>query len=326
MLSTATSPTNKQDSWRWIGGRLALKINIVVMVAGIFVCSQKMLTNMDTRTGGWEYEYTAIVTLPTQTANMGSCSAITRQLNLTRLIDPQRPYPFKGARNETGHYGYVHDPCILLQQPPPLQQVDEICNATPGNGEEGSAGQYVLDRISIFDGSRSPKRGPVLTTMRGDPAPTAPSSLRIFCSLYTYPGGNNLTDAIRETWGKDCHGFLAASSETVASRATVDISHFGQPNAYKSIWNRVQSTMVYIYDNFRFDFDYFYFCGDDTFLIVENLQHFLASESVKNATEMNQPFHAGGWIHTNTKPTHPPGFYYNGGGGVATSSIGPHWN
>ena len=244
------------------------------------------------------------------------CAAMTlkqyRDGHHKHVISPSRPFPFKGARNETGHYGYVHDPCILIRRPLPLQQVEEICHALPGNGTEGRAGQLIADHLIVFGDHPSPKCRP---SNNAHPETAGVAKLRIFCSLYTYPGGNNLTDAIRETWGKDCDGFLAASSETLASHATVDISHFGRPNVYDSIWNRVQSAIVYIYENFLFDYDFFYFCGDDTFLIVENLRYFLESKAVQNATETNKPFHAGVWLHPIWRADKPHGFYYTGGGG-----------
>jgi len=145
------------------------------------------------------------------------CAAMTLQQyhdgHHKHMINPSRPFPFKGARNETGHFGYVHDPCILIRRPLPLQQVQEICHALPGNGTEGRAGQLIVDHIIVFDDHPSPKRRPNNNT---HPEIPGVAKLRIFCSLYTYTGGNNLTDAIRETWGKDCDGFLAASSETLA--------------------------------------------------------------------------------------------------------------
>ena len=155
------------------------------------------------------------------------CAAMTlkqyRDGHHKHVISPSRPFPFKGARNETGHFGYVHDPCILIRRPLPLQQVEEICHALPGNGTEGRAGQLIADHLIVFGDHPSPKCRP---SNNAHPETAGVAKLRIFCSLYTYPGGNNLTDAIRETWGKDCDGFLAASSETLASHATVDISHF----------------------------------------------------------------------------------------------------
>ena len=81
----------------------------------------------------------------------------------------------------------------------------------------------------------------------------------------------------------------------------------------------------YIYDNFIDDYDYYYFSGDDTYVIMENLKYFLSQyEHEKRREEEDPPavFYSGSWIHpywpvrdlTSTHK-HDGYFYYMGGGG-----------
>jgi hypothetical protein len=53
------------------------------------------------------------------------------------------------------------------------------------------------------------------------------SDVKVFCAVYTHSGNNNQTNAIRETWGRRCDGFLAASTETIHEAAAVKIPHQG---------------------------------------------------------------------------------------------------
>ena len=97
----------------------------------------------------------------------------------------------------------------------------------------------------------------------------------------------------------------------------------------------------YIYDNFINDndddeYEYFYFCGDVTYLIVENLKYFLhqaeiqiqqkkqqySNEFHSNKKKEKTYFYTGSWIHPTSKPSsftqkqyrNDDTFYYMGGG------------
>ena len=59
---------------------------------------------------------------------------------------------------------------------------------------------------------------------------------------------------------------------------------------YKGMIQRTRAILAYLYDYFLDDFDFFHIhvCGDDVYMIVENMKEFLASEEVKhweNASE-----------------------------------------
>ena len=68
--------------------------------------------------------------------------------------------------------------------------------------------------------------------------------------------------------------------------------------------------VAYFYDNFIDDYDYLYLCGDDTYVILENLKAFLSSPEV---VERAQPYlYTGAMTHDifDKKST----LYYMGGG------------
>jgi hypothetical protein len=159
-------------------------------------------------------------------------------------------------------------------------------------------------------------------------APSSSSSLsrqekeiKVFCAIYTYSGNRNQIKSIEETWGRRCDGFLAASNETITGTAIVNIPHDGPWNGqYHNIWQKVRSILGYLYDNFLQDYDFYFLCGDDTYVIMENLKAFLTSpEFVRNAggSEYPHPVYAGAWMHPfwETKNGYyAVDFYYLAGG------------
>ena len=104
---------------------------------------------------------------------------------------------------------------------------------------------------------------------------------KLMCVVYTYEGGINETNAIWETWGERCDGFLIASSSS-----NLTTGHMHMPNsaynehAYgEDIFQKVLSMMAYLHDNFLDDYDSL---GDDVYLLVDNLKDFLGSPEVQS--------------------------------------------
>jgi hypothetical protein len=233
------------------------------------------------------------------------------------IQDAPRDHPRAGAFDEFGRPGYRHDPTVLRNKDPStprlsttLQQHEEdhvqIC-APPGKGKEGEEGYKFLNerlQIAAQDNQNIPAAG-TSSTVRA----------RIICVLYTYEGHSNLTKAISETWGERCDGILFATTLTDKRAAKVHIPHLGKEGTYGSIWQKVRSMLFYIHDHFRNEYDFVHVCGDDTYLVVENLRSFVASTKVLNDTHTHSlPFFVGGWIRPSWKRKLPTTFYYNGGG------------
>jgi hypothetical protein len=205
--------------------------------------------------------------------------------------------------------GKIHDPTFLLNYPKKLviSREDRIhlC-AEPGKGTEGEEGNIDLERIR--------NNLPIALKTR----------LTVFCAIYTYSGHANMTQAISETWGRRCDGILYASD--VTSNMT---GHFQIPTnsrygfGYKGMIQRTRSILAYLYDNFLDDYDFFHICGDDVFIIVENLKVFLSSKEVKKwESVQGQYVFAGFWLHWRKLGLHEGYFFLGGGSGYTISKKG----
>jgi hypothetical protein len=226
------------------------------------------------------------------------------------------PHPHAGAKDEFHRWGYVHDPTIILQKPQPFvilpEEKDKIC-AEVGYGNEGGGKRAkMLFRKKIKVAEMINETSAVSST-------TSSAVPKVFCAIYSYPGNNNQTDAIRRTWGGRCDGFMTASTETNHDLAAVNLPHFGNGNGqYNGIWQKVRSMIGYIYDNFLEDYDFYFICGDDTYLIMENLKELLMSPNfIEYAGGKDYPniVYTGGLTHPQyLAEKHGKDFYYMGGG------------
>ena len=109
---------------------------------------------------------------------------------------------------------------------------------------------------------------------------------KVFCMVYTVdtPSNTRNLKAIAETWGRKCDGFIASSNVTNHSLGSIHVTHEGD-ETYDNIWAKVISTWIYAYRNYRQEFDYFYICGDDTYVAMENLYAFLMSDDMMKLQE-----------------------------------------
>jgi hypothetical protein len=89
---------------------------------------------------------------------------------------------------------------------------------------------------------------------------------RILCLIYTCSTRHDRLEAIAETWGKKCTGFIAVSNQTDAKLGAVSVPHDG-PEVYNNMWQKVRSMWKYVHEHFVDEFDFFYVCGDDNFVV-----------------------------------------------------------
>lgn len=100
---------------------------------------------------------------------------------------------------------------------------------------------------------------------------------RLLCMVYTsHLSHPSKLNAIVNTWAKECNGFFAASNFTEASVGAIDLIHSG-PEEYKNMWQKVRSMLAYVHEHYLNDYDYFHICGDDTYVVVDNLRLHLLS-------------------------------------------------
>lgn len=200
----------------------------------------------------------------------------------------------------------------LLRQFLPIDDEDEmkaICDTFPGKGSEGAAGFQLLTehvRVENSEAEDSIQREFELRqlqheknshesiigaffnkghTLFSSKEVELQKDSKILCVVYTYKGKNEFLQGNVETWGWRCDGFFAASTETLTDDNTthfdtglgaVDLPHLGG-ESYNTMWQKTRSIVGYLYDNYRDKYDYFLNCGDDTYVIVDNLRSYLKS-------------------------------------------------
>jgi len=184
-----------------------------------------------------------------------------------------------------GEGGYVHNPKFLIENPKPFtvpgHERDRIC-VPPGESLERPEGANALHNIRKYMETSQQSR-----------------DVSLFCAVYTYRGGVNHTTAASQTWSKRCDGVLYASDKTSVETGHVHIpSNSRRGFSYGGMTQRTRAILAYLYDNFLDDFDFFHICGDDAYLIVENMKEFLASDLVKEYEKVpNQYVFAGFLLH-----------------------------
>eukprot|EP00586_Coscinodiscus_wailesii_P005385 CAMPEP_0172487884 /NCGR_PEP_ID=MMETSP1066-20121228/17169_1 /TAXON_ID=671091 /ORGANISM="Coscinodiscus wailesii, Strain CCMP2513" /LENGTH=858 /DNA_ID=CAMNT_0013254773 /DNA_START=142 /DNA_END=2718 /DNA_ORIENTATION=+ len=182
-----------------------------------------------------------------------------------------RDHPHAGAKDERGRWNYIHDPSAVKRRNDtfviPVLERGEVC-APDGLGPEGPGGYRLLtEKISVG--------GTVAGGNLEDNVDTVPP-LRVMCVVYGYTRSRSRLEAIGDTWGRRCDGFMALSPETVPALGMVHVPHFGgYEGSIKSLWQILRSLLAYVHDNYKWDYDYFHFCQEDVYLIVENLRLFL---------------------------------------------------
>jgi hypothetical protein len=103
---------------------------------------------------------------------------------------------------------------------------------------------------------------------------------RILCLVYTHQGSHPTLQVLVDTWATQCDGFIAASNATDPAVGAMDLPHDG-PEAYGNMWQKVKSMWKYANDHYLDDYDYFHICGDDTYILLDNLRLYLMGEQVK---------------------------------------------
>ncbi len=205
-----------------------------------------------------------------------------------------RPHPHAGARYPDGKFGYVADVTSVrrrhLEQysddqngengnvgvsvgeyliPPDHDEFDYYCELPPGEGWEGVEGlKLMTEKVEIG--------GPTPLPDGEEAQGGEVEKPKVLCLLYTYEKNHDRVEAVANTWGWKCDGFLAASTLTNETIGTVDLPHVGE-EAYNNMWQKTRSIWGYVHDNYVDDYDYFWLGGDDFYLIVENLVNYLAT-------------------------------------------------
>ncbi|XP_063704522.1 glycoprotein-N-acetylgalactosamine 3-beta-galactosyltransferase 1-like [Culicoides brevitarsis] len=137
----------------------------------------------------------------------------------------------------------------------------------------------------------------------------ATKEVKVLCWIETYP--KNFREKaihIQRTWGKRCDKtiYVTTQVENDVVAGTVEDAEVLPLNiteGYEYLWTKTTHALRVIHDRYIDNFDWFFKADDDTFVIVENLRHFLLPHSptkllvfgclLKNPNE-NVFYHSGG--------------------------------
>ncbi len=178
------------------------------------------------------------------------------------MIDDFPTTPFL----QKGNAKYVHDPQSAKRSAPKFQASSEECPAGILSGQDVTH-KMMHDHVHVAQGETE-----------------ATKNVRLFCSVYTHKKNHDTrVRTVRDTWGKDCDGFLAISDTTDAQLGAANVLHRG-PEDWNNMWQKVRSAWSYIYENYASEYNWFVIGGDDLFVIVENMKKYLASDEISNRT------------------------------------------
>jgi len=139
---------------------------------------------------------------------------------------------------------------------------------------------------------------------------------KILCSIYTIEENHYKIEAITETWGWRCDGFLAASNATNETVGAVNLTHKG-PEAYGNMWQKTRSILAYIHDHYLEDFDFFWIGGDDVYMLVENMKYYLWNMTTSIGIDRveNEPLYLGARNYLRDKDVEIGKYFVSGGPG-----------
>jgi len=112
---------------------------------------------------------------------------------------------------------------------------------------------------------------------------------RILCFAVTYAAQHQTrVRAVAETWGQRCDKLLffsdvrdtiVVAADTPAERR-FEIMQLDIIADHEHLWLRTRAALKYLHTHFRRDYDWFYKCDDDTYVIVENMRNYLKSPEI----------------------------------------------
>jgi hypothetical protein len=123
--------------------------------------------------------------------------------------------PHRGAMDENGVFGYVHDPTFLKTNPRTFNPAPEEIECDTNDGNKKMLTQ------KVFVDSAAHQAAERLAETQNKPR------AKIFCLVYTIAENHDRIEPLLETWGNKCDGFMVASTQTDRNLGTVNIPHEG---------------------------------------------------------------------------------------------------
>ena len=108
------------------------------------------------------------------------------------------------------------------------------------------------------------------------------SSTKVFCGIFSTEKNHQVQiKALKETWASQCTGFLVFSTVTDPTIPSVYVPHIGE-ESYRNMWQKIRNIWRYIHKHYRSEYDYFLLGGDDMYVLMNNLYHYLDSDEIEN--------------------------------------------
>ncbi|KAH8279924.1 hypothetical protein KR054_011290 [Drosophila jambulina] len=135
---------------------------------------------------------------------------------------------------------------------------------------------YDVSRVSPCWTSSSSSSSPVSFATDALSQTEVLPSARILCMVLTCPENvEDLARAVYDTWGRRCSHLLFVSSEHYQPLGVVQVVE-ANGGGYEDLWNKTREGFRHVWENFGQDFDWFLKADDDTYVVMENLQHLLS--------------------------------------------------
>lgn len=112
--------------------------------------------------------------------------------------------------------------------------------------------------------------------------------VRVLCWVMTGPKNiDSKARHVKATWGHRCNKLIFMSSEAVQDLPAIALP---VQEGRDSLWAKTKEAFKYIYKHHMNDAEWFMKADDDTFLIVENLRHFLSDKISENPVYYGRRF------------------------------------
>lgn len=108
-----------------------------------------------------------------------------------------------------------------------------------------------------------------------------PPHPRILCWVMTHSKNlDSKAKAVKDTWGRRCHSLLFVSDEGNSDFPTIPVN---VSKGREYLGHKTLAAFQYIYENHLEDAEWFLKSDDDTYIIMENMAHFLSSKNSEDA-------------------------------------------
>jgi glycoprotein-N-acetylgalactosamine 3-beta-galactosyltransferase len=114
---------------------------------------------------------------------------------------------------------------------------------------------------------------------------------KVLCLIYSVARRKKQMQAQNDTWAPRCTKTLFLTDIPVPGLPTQVLKHDGE-ESYENMWQKLRAMYRYAYSIVMYhpeEYEWFYFGGDDVYLIVENLRAFLKTQEAKVPQIFGQP-------------------------------------